>query len=211
MHGERHVRSCCPSREGFPARRGSEALGHSSVTSALTRGIVQHDGTVSLFLKVSALALSGLATAMLGGCETVEFGGATGVTVSEGGTPVAVLAVCKGQIDALTLYSGEGEKTVTRGDWSREGPITGLVTIDLASPPDGWVTIHPLDKVEPKVTYVLFGGTHDNRWATAHASFTTDKLEQLRPGEVLSQTYDEGAGAKRNNVDSLDDFRDRAC
>src|SRR5512144_2606625 len=102
------------------------------------------------------------AVTVTGGCETVEFGGATGVSVDATGAPVAVLAICEGHIDGLELYSGEGDNAVTHGDWQRRTPASGFATVELAHPADGWTSSHQLGRLKAGETYHLFGGTHDN-------------------------------------------------
>lgn len=167
--------------------------------------------TVGIRRRLLVLVLTVAAATVTGGCETVEFGGATGVSVDATGAPVAVLAICEGHIDGLELYSGEGDNAVTHGDWQRRTPASGFATVELAHPADEWASSHQLDRLKAGETYHLFGGTHDNRWATAHVAFTLESLSRLRPGEVLRQAYDEKSDRDRDVLTSVGEFQSEVC
>lgn len=147
----------------------------------------------------------------LGGCETVVFDGVTGISVDARGAPVAVLAICEGEIDALTLYTDSADKSITVGEWDRGEPITGSATVPLAAPDNTWSVSKPMGVIRPGVAYALFGGTHDNRWATAHVAFSAERLAKLRPSQVLTQEYDEKADKDYDSVSDLATFSADEC
>jgi hypothetical protein len=167
--------------------------------------------TVGIGRRLLVLVMAAAGVIVTGGCETVEFGGATGVSVDATGAPVAVLAICEGNIDGLELYSGEGDNTVTHGDWQRRIPASGFATVELARPADGWTSSQRLGELKAGEIYGLFGGTRDNRWATAHVTFTLESLARLRPGEVLRQAYDETSDRDRDVITSVEEFRGEVC
>jgi hypothetical protein len=83
--------------------------------------------------------------------------------------------------------------------------------VELAHPADGWTSSYQLSELKAGETYHLFGGTHDNRWATAHVAFTLESLSRLRPGEVLRQAYDEKSDGERDVITSVGEFQNEVC
>ncbi|GGX63131.1 hypothetical protein [Streptomyces fructofermentans] len=153
-----------------------------------------------------------LTAAVLSGC-TVPVGGSTGISVTEDGRPVGVVAVCDDRIDGATLYvDSKKKRDDTRGTWSRKRPVTGLAMWTLDSPGKGWSTDEAMAPLEPHRTYHLYGWTRDNSSSTAHVSFTRSQLDNLRPGQVR-YFAGEVAGADREGFRTvpLEDFRSEAC
>ncbi|MGH3986579.1 MAG: hypothetical protein ACRDWY_15220 [Actinomycetes bacterium] len=142
---------------------------------------------------------------------TVPIGGVTGITVDADGSPVAVVAVCEGQIDGVTVYAGQGEGGKDFGTWTARTPIRREGRLPMAAPSSGWATDTPLAPLKARTTYTVYGWTTDNNWSTGSVSFTLAELQDLDPGQVRYEAYDEGTDRWTHPKATEAHFRDRAC
>jgi hypothetical protein len=69
------------------------------------------------------------------GCESIEFSGRTGMSVDSAGHPVVVLVPCEGAVDAILVYTGEGEHTRDVGRWESATPVSSAQSVNLTNPP----------------------------------------------------------------------------
>jgi hypothetical protein len=145
------------------------------------------------------------------GCETVAFGGRTGVSVDSAGHPVVVLVVCEGAVDVIDVYTGEGEHARVVGRWVSATPVSGAQSVNLSSPPATWPARTTLEPLKEGVEYTAGGGTTTNEWATAYVSFTTDALLRVKPGQVLFQEYDQSSDDGRDVVVDAATFQTQSC
>jgi hypothetical protein len=159
-----------------------------------------------------ALAASALAVALAtSGCESVEGGGGTGMSVDAAGNPVVVLALCEGYVDGIVLSTQQGESTHEVGRWDSATPVDTDQTVNLGNLPASWRAGKAQEPLRDGVEYTVFGGTRSNRWFTGQVSFTTTALKHLRPGQVLHQEYDDSKDGDRDVVTDAAGFRAYAC
>lgn len=173
-----------------------------------------------------ALAAAGLLASVsmtsLTGCETVVGAGATGISVDARSRPVIVFALCNDHIDGATIFrdrtkadpAGE-DATVSVATWDAVSPVTPTTAPDAmlntAEPSRSWSPVGPSEPWKPSAVYTAYGWTHDNMWYTGHVDFTLKKLSTLKPGQVLTQTYDPDNDRNVDTIQSYDQFRTHAC
>ncbi|MFJ8439221.1 hypothetical protein [Kitasatospora griseola] len=122
--------------------------------------------------------------AVVSGCAG-SGGAVTGVSVTEDGRPVGVLMVCGQRIDGASLYTSEGSRTETVGEWNATSALgPGLTTWALDAPAEGWETARSAAPLDAGTTYHLRGRTKDDSRSSTAVSFTPEDLEQLPPGQV---------------------------
>lgn len=144
------------------------------------------------------------------GC-TVEAGGVVGLTATPDSAPVAVLAVCEGYIDGLTLYDVDaGDDAPTSGSWRHQGRLAGQVSLDLERPGPEWVTEQVLQPLLPGKRYRLYGWTEKNRWSADGPHITAEDLQALRPGLVTYEALT-ADGESRTSTQAEDRFRQDRC
>ena len=153
-----------------------------------------------------ALAVAGALT----GCS-VEVGGVVGLTVGPNGDLVAVVAVCDGYLDGLSVYQGGGSEERKLGSWQRQEPIVEEAELSLAGPSSEWTTKQPLGRL-PQVTELsVYGWTVKNRWSAVGPTFAAEDLAGLRSGEVWFEQYDQASDRNVNAFVPRSDFRREAC
>ena len=156
-------------------------------------------------LLVMAVSASPL---LLAGC-TVETGGAVGLTVTGAGEVAAVLVVCQGYLDGVTVYRDDDSDGPSVGEWDAETRITDTATIPL--------TEAPLDSaleqlgIEDRAAYLIYGWTEDNRWSANHERFTAADVLALRVDEVWFSTWDAETETAGGVYVPVADFREVVC
>jgi hypothetical protein len=158
----------------------------------------------------------------LAGCETVAGAGATGISVDAQARPVIVFALCNDHIDGATIYRArtkadpKGEDaTISVASWDAASPVTPTTAmqtpLNTADPSKSWSQVGRSEALKPGVVYTAYGGTRDNTWFTGHVDFTLKKLSNLKPGQVLTQTYDPDNDRAIDTIQPDDQFRAQAC
>jgi hypothetical protein len=142
------------------------------------------------------------ATAGLTGCSVTP-GAVAGLTKDVAGNTMAIVTVCRGCLDWLTIYSGEDGRD--DGSWQHNGQLTGSAQFLLSAPGAEWMVVAPLRPFEAGREYSLHGWTDADEWAATGPSFTTKTLAALEPGHVVIQG-EEGATEL-----SMQDFAAVAC
>lgn len=149
------------------------------------------------------LALAGLGSMLVSvaGCS-VRVGAIAGVSVDASGRPVGVVAVCEGWIDAIVVYSDEGQaESSTLGQVDADRPVRRYATVSLTNFSAGWTVRQPLRTLQPGTEYTLYGGTRSNKWSARHISFSSTDLQATSPGVVLYDRFDRpGSDGKRVRV-----------
>ncbi|WP_330455754.1 hypothetical protein OIB37_02050 [Streptomyces sp. NBC_00820] len=140
--------------------------------------------------RLAGAAVAGAALASASGC-TVPVDAVSGISVTEDGRLLGVIAVCGHRIDGATLYvdGRDPDDTPTVGDWVADRPVTsGVATWTLDAPSPGWSTRKSLAPLASGTTYTLYGWTKDNSWSAADVTFKGADRKRLTPGTVR---YDE--------------------
>jgi hypothetical protein len=153
---------------------------------------------------MTLLTLAGLL--VLGGC-TVESGSRVGLSVDAEGRPVAVVAVCKGYLDGLTIYSGHGSDEHDDAKWQHIGRLQADATLTLEEPGDDWKVVRPME-LKPRQSYSIYGWTKANRWSAQGPDFNEADLRRLRAGQVW---YESNDGGFQNVFTSAAEFHTIAC
>jgi len=158
----------------------------------------------------------------LTGCETVAGAGSTGMSVDGQGRPVVVFALCNDHIDGATVYRDRtaadpagDDSTVSVADWDAVSPITPdsaiNASLNTVEPSAAWRRTSPPVALKPGVLYVAYGWTRDSTWYTGHVEFTLERLSNLKPGQVLSQTYVEANDRSEDRVQPYSQFAAEKC
>ena len=157
---------------------------HSSDTPDCSEHVRPETHQMSRLAKVGATVLA--AASLLSACAPPQ-GSVVGISVDRSGHPVAVVSVCSGHLDGVSLYFTPAEETVLEGTWRATAPLLPgqVARVPLIGPArPGWVIVKrpPDELVYPM--YAVRGGTDDKSWATAWADFSPYELAGLRPGLV---------------------------
>jgi hypothetical protein len=114
-------------------------------------------------------------------------GSVVGISVDQSGRPVAVVSVCSGHLDGVSLYFTPAEETVLEGTWRATAPLLPghVARVPLIGPArPGWEIVKPPPEALVYPMYAVRGGTDDKSWSTAWAHFSPFELTGLRPGLV---------------------------
>jgi hypothetical protein len=144
------------------------------------------------------------------------------MSVDEQGRPVVVFALCNDHIDGATIYRDrtaadpkDGDSSVSVADWDAVSPVTPATAqhaaLNTANPSASWIRIGPGEALQPATRYVAYGWTRDNSWFTGHVEFTLARLSNLKPGQVLTQTYVEANKRHEDRVQPYSQFAADAC
>lgn len=166
--------------------------------------------------------LASVSMTSLTGCETVAGAGATGVSVDAQARPVIVFALCNDHIDGATIFRARSkadppgeDATISIAKWEAASPVTPATAMDAplntVEPSRSWSQVGPSEAFRPRVVYTAYGWTRDNTWFTGHVEFTLKQLSTLKPGQVLTQTYDPDKDRPVDTVQSYEQFRTQAC
>lgn len=133
--------------------------------------------------------------------------GRTGVTVDAQGEPIAVLMVCRGVVDQLTVHGPN------RGDQPNEQlaayrstqPLSGYHELDLLDPGPNWTPQPGLTREVIEGQRLVIVSVSGEKAALTGVSFTSDDLKTLTSGVVLDGT---GQWCHRRTAD---EFRAASC
>ncbi len=157
---------------------------------------------------IGVVALVSTALLLTSGC-TVEVGGSVGLTKDAQGRLLAVVVVCHGYIDGLTMYRDDTENSDAhsndRGRWMNESPIKRDTTLDLVGPGLGWKTVVPLAVLTPGQEVRIYGWTNKSRWSADGPAFQVSDLARLDSEHILSALSDP------NELVPRAEFRALAC
>lgn len=95
--------------------------------------------------RTGPLVLAGGLAALLSGCGPDSLG-LTGMSVAADGSPVIVMAVCRGYIVSSGILDAgrDGKAHRSAGDWTSRRPVgRGVTQLPVAAPPAGWVQHRP--------------------------------------------------------------------
>ena len=158
-------------------------------------------------LPAAVLAL--LAAAGCGG--TPERNGAVGITVTEDGSPVAVLEICSGSVRELRVAGpNRGEQpNEEHARLSATEPVRASTTVELSDPGPGWQGT-PLRPPLDDDLYIV--NAADEGSQLSQASATPDELAALGPGTVQYSEHVPGADDPLRSVQvPVAEFRAVAC
>ncbi|MGB6006273.1 MAG: hypothetical protein WBG36_16845 [Ornithinimicrobium sp.] len=139
------------------------------------------------------------AIASVAGCGnliTAQTIGYTGVTVTAGGDPVAVIAVCDQSIDSVNVSEGrfgleEDEPNTPVGDWVNDEEATGLVQVDLVTPEGPWEGPKGVD-FDERTLYIV-GAYSERRNASAgQVAFYGQELAHMQPENIYANPAVDG-------------------
>ncbi|QKW22517.1 hypothetical protein HUT16_28620 [Kitasatospora sp. NA04385] len=153
---------------------------------------------------------AGLALAATSAC-TAGQDGAAGLSMTEDGHPIGVLALCGREMAAVNLDTTVAGQDGRFGTWTPADPLdSGTTTWRLDGPAEGWSATAYVGALDPGTGYRLYAHSADNGWYTTEVSFTAADLDGLAPGTVR---YDrtEPDGSTTTVVAPLARFTAEAC
>ncbi len=148
-------------------------------------------------LTTLSTCLGACAILTLSGCGnliTTEIIGGTGLTVSQDGDPVAVIAVCSDYVDEVGVVLGrdglaDDEQNIPVGTWTATEPQSGLVQVNLLNPGPQWQA--PTDVVfEDDLLYIVGSYPADKDMSAGQAALTGAQMADLEPGTVYVNDLD---------------------
>lgn len=181
--------------------------------------------------RVDGISLRPLAPATTGGAVLLAvvlvgrvvpagdgFNGQVGLMAGPGGAPVAVLGICEGTIDSVSvedLDSDLADDAYAVGEVAHaarldhEEGVGELTRVELTRPPAGWggMTLRPpaADEGELYIGATGRGAVLDGTW------FTRAEVERLPSDTVLHATWDDDGAWAGNEPVPLQDFLAVAC
>ncbi|MEH0447887.1 MULTISPECIES: hypothetical protein [unclassified Streptomyces] len=162
--------------------------------------------------RLLAAVAAGVALAGVSGC-TVPVDAVAGISVTDDGRLLGVMAVCGHRIDGATLYVADADpdEEATVGSWTVDSPLhAGLTTWPLDPPAAGWTATTPLARLTAGTRYALYGWTEDNSWSSRSVTFTLTDRDGLTPGRVLYQSISDD-GVESTATVPLAEFKREAC
>ncbi|WGX99375.1 hypothetical protein [Nocardioides sp. L-11A] len=136
-----------------------------------------------------ALVAAGASLTGCGNAVTAEVVGTAAITVAADGTPIALVRVCRGEVDTVRISGdraglADDEPNPTLGIWRARGGQDGLVELALHAANDGWSGPDDLPLAAGR-PYILTAADADEDAETTQVSFTTDQLERMTPDQVI--------------------------
>ncbi len=163
----------------------------------------------------SGLCAVVIAALLLTSACTVETGGSVGLTRDAEGHLLAVVVVCQGYIDGLTLYrddtSNPDSRSNDRGEWVSDSPIKTEASLDLSAPGPGWTSVKSLEPLDPAQEFRIYGWTHKNRWSAGGPTFRVSDIARLDRGHILVDPSTANEKRTRDGLVPIAEFRALAC
>lgn len=208
----------------FPLRWGGPNIGGGMLIllcyAALIGGVIAlwasdglHPRTWSTWSRAAAVAvvvlMVGYIAVLVIEPRDVDAGriGRLGVTVTDQGAPILVMAICRGSIDRVRVVGPNRSPKVNEELASYESaePLTGYRELDLFDPGAGWPTRSALTRSTLDRQKVVVASARSDKAVLTGVSFSSEDLRSLTPGLVQSAT---GQWAQRRSVE---EFRAAAC
>jgi hypothetical protein len=146
------------------------------------------------------------------GC-TAEVTGLAGVSVDQGGDPIAVVVACKGTYDTADLEdlsNLDATTTTIVRDWSFSAAKTtrwNIVDSPTASNPKPGGTL----ELRPGVPYDLTAFSRDEQTTSGAVTFTMADVASLRLGQVRYFKENASGGTGEYVVVDASEFESLAC
>jgi hypothetical protein len=138
-----------------------------------------------------------------------------GLTRDGQGRLIAVVAICKGYINGLTLYRDDTDDSDShkndRGSWESSSPIEASARLTLSDPESGWSATTPLVTLESGHRFTIYGWTDDSKWTAGGPSFRASDLKRLDQEHVLFAPSMARDTETDHGLISADRFRSLAC
>jgi hypothetical protein len=125
--------------------------------------------------------------------------GTVAVTVSDGGSPVLVLQLCRGSVDRVTIVGPNrgAQPNEQFAELTAPAPITAPVRLDVKNPPDGWRGGPASLPYEREKSLLHIANAWGDQSKLRQVSFTAEELSALDPATVQVTVYD------RNSEEAL--------
>ena len=138
--------------------------------------------------------------------------GRTGVSVTAAGSPVLVLAVCRGSVDTVTVAGPSRGRTPGEvlARLTAPAPVAASTAVDVREPPPGWTVALPLQPgaaTQPLLTASARG----RQGRLGHVAFTAEDLASLDPGTVQHTGRGPEGQPRTSRRDPVASFEDLAC
>ena len=148
------------------------------------------------------------------GCAgDVDVNGQVGITVTEDGSPVAVVEVCHGSVTTLGVAGpNRGQQpNEVHAELTADQPLPASTTVVLAEPGPGWQGTPLLPPLDDSL-YIVSADDRAEGSQLQQADFTPADLALLDPGTVQYADFVIGADDPLRSVRvPLADFRAIAC
>ena len=153
-----------------------------------------------------------LCLVLLAGCAgTPDINGAVGITVAADGTPVAVVEVCSGSIDRITVAGPNRgtEPNEIRADLTSPDDVAAPTQVDLVAPGEQWRGT-PLTLPLAGDLHIVIADDRDANSQLSQVDFTVAQLATLTPETVQYSEYDVDEGTAQVQA-PLADFHAITC
>jgi hypothetical protein len=165
----------------------------------------------ALVRTVVSVAAVALLPALAGCSSSPDINGAVGITVSPSGDPVAVIELCSGVVDEISV-AGPNRGTrpnEVHAELTAQCGLRQPSTVDLYEPGEGWrgdALSPPLDDT----LYIVIAASRSENSQLTQTQFTPAELGALTPDTVQYSEYDPHDGL-RSVVGRRADFHRIAC
>jgi hypothetical protein len=155
-----------------------------------------------------------LVTTALTACGgDVDINGAVGITVTDDGSPVAVVEICHGSVATLSVAGPNRGKqpNEVHAELTADQRVRASTTVVLADPGAGWQGTPLLAPLDDSL-YLVIADDREEDSQLRQGDFTPAELAALDPGTVQYQVFVVGADDPLQSVQvPLADFRAIAC
>ena len=151
--------------------------------------------------------------ATVGCAGAVDVNGQVGITVTEDGSPVAVVEICHGSVATLSVAGpNRGQQpNEVHADLTADQRVRTSTTVVLAAPGAGWQGTPLLPPLDDSL-YIVIADDREEDSQLQQADFTAAELAALDPGTVQYSEFVTGADDPLRSVQvPLAEFRAIAC
>ena len=156
-----------------------------------------------------------VAALLLTSACTVESGGSVGLTKDAQGHLLAVVVMCRGYVDGLTVYRDDTANSDShandRGKWESESPIRSEATLNLSVPGVGWKSIVPFAPLAMSQEFRIYAWTKANKWSADGPTFRATDLGRLDGDHILFGPSEAKAKQTDHGLIPRAQFRALAC
>ena len=153
---------------------------------------------VNLRALPSVVCTAGIAVA-LSGC-TVPSGGVLGFERLADGTVSAVVQMCKGGVDGVTIYVSDSD---VLGEWEFDEHVTDEGSVPLGAGVEA--------SIDPAKEYSSYAWSDDNSWSAHGPGLTQADILALPVGSVWAPAFDEDYSSRAYTRAEFDSIVDGYC
>lgn len=141
--------------------------------------------------------------------------GEVGLTIDGQGRLVALIAVCHGYLDGVSLYRSDtnnsDDASNDRGEWQHSGRIKFDARLTMEAPEESWTPTTRLRPLEADHRFTVYAWTKSSDWTAGGPGFRVSDLRRLDAYHVLMLRSSEEEEKSVSPFAPVSRFHDLAC